>query len=216
MCNTSFIELFFTIPCTQASDGMPDIAKSSENASKEGNGGKAIPAQDTMQSRLKGVQLIGGKLPFPSRWDIYVATSCNVQCRAREGARHYLGKQLSVAGPPDKLMDAKNMAIDIMSKQEGFKLTEVEVQGVKEENKEGAKKKTFDNRGSQRGNGRAHQQKHHDMQPRQEPSHQPSNYGRKAQYAYKSDAYNVETRFICMEIVCELINVATTQKTNHH
>ena len=200
MRNTSSIELFFTIPCTQASDGMPDIAKSSENASKEGNGEKKIPAQDQMQSRLRAVQLTGGKLPFGSRWEIYEATSCNVQCRARDGQ----GKQLTVAGPPDKLMDAQKMAIDIMSQQEGFKLTEVEVQGVREENKEGAKKKTFDNRGWQRGNGRAHRQqhqpwqKHHDMQPWEEPSHQvqPSNFGRKAQYAYKSDAYNVETRFI--------------------
>ena len=38
---------------------------------------------------------------------------------------------------------------------------------------------------------------------------------RKAQHAYKWDAYNFETTFICMEIICELILAATTQKTNH-
>ena len=223
MCNTSFIEQFFTTPCTQASDGMPDTAKSSENASKEGNGKQVIPAQDKMQASLKAVPVRAGMLHFTSRWDIYMTTSCNVQCRAR-GDKRDLGKQLTVAGPPDKLIHAQEMAIGIMSEQEGFKLAEEEVQGVKEENKEGAKKKNFDNRGWQRGNGRAYQQqqqpwqKHHDMQPWQEPSHQlqPSKYGRKAQYAYKSDAYNVDTRFICMNFVCELINVATTQKTNHH
>ena len=61
---------------------------------------------------MRPKDLRGGMLHFDQRWEIYLKTNCNAQCRER--GRHTKGKTLVVAGPPDMLRDAEKMALDIL------------------------------------------------------------------------------------------------------
>jgi hypothetical protein len=158
---------------------MPSNAKDGETKSNAEDSGKVstanddekvMPPQDSMESRLKAVQMTGGKLLFPDRWEIYQKTSCNAQCRERH--RDHLGKTLSIAGPPDKLKEAEQMALDILVKQEGVRVKEENKEDArkknhdKEENKEDARKQHRHNRPCQHGHGRGYQNQQ-----------QPGNYG---------------------------------------